>query len=413
MTNDESNQNAPMTNDRIATQRFFVIWSFGFVATATRLRRDSSRHGGCWRTFWFRVSGFRALLLFLAPCILLPRAALAQQSPPRGLAATPSQVNGNEITTDQQHAVTRGLDFLASRQAPDGSYGGGGGYGATAAITSLAGLAFMADGNLPGRGKYGDIVRKAEEFVIHNQQESGLFTASATQGEMYSHGFSTLFIAEIYGMTGDDDVKEHLQKAVRLIERCQNSEGGWRYQPAPVDADISVTICQVMALRAARDAGIKVDADVVQKAIGYVRRCQNSDGGFSYQAHGGESGFARTAAGTAALYYAGVFQDNAVTRGLDYLSRSIPTPDQPGPEDRGNFFFYGNYYAVQAMFLAGGKYWQDWYPGIRDVLIARQSPDSGSWEGEVDADYCTAMALIILQMPNRYLPVFNGKGPGS
>jgi hypothetical protein len=65
------------------------------------------------------------------------------------------------------------------------------------------------------------------------------------------------------------------------------------------------------------------------------------------------------------------------------------------------------------MFLAGGKYWTDWYPGIRDVLIARQTPDSGRWEGEVDPDYCTAMALIILQMPNRYLPVFNGKGPGS
>src|SRR5208282_1603029 len=94
------------------------------------------------------------------------------------LADQPSQVNGSEITPDQQRAVARGLDYLASRQAADGSYGGGGGYGATAAITSLAGLAFMADGNLPGRGKYGDIVRKAEEFVLHNQQESGLFTAS-------------------------------------------------------------------------------------------------------------------------------------------------------------------------------------------------------------------------------------------
>jgi hypothetical protein len=364
-------------------------------------------------SFVIRHSNLIALIILFV--FLSPIPATAQETPSSNskLAPQANQVTGNEITADQQRAVTRGLEYLASRQGPDGSYGTGGGYGATAAITSLSGLAFMADGNLPGRGKYGDVVRKAEEFVIHNQQESGLFTASSTQGEMYSHGFSTLFIAEIYGMTGDDDVKEHLQKAVRLIERCQNPEGGWRYQPAPVDADISVTICQVMALRAARDAGIKVDADVVQKAIGYVRRCQNTDGGFSYQAHGGESGFARTAAGTAALYYAGVFQDNAVTRGLDYLARSVPTPDQPGPEDRGNFFFYGNYYAVQAMFLAGGKYWTDWYPGIRDVLIARQIPDSGSWEGEVDPDYCTAMALIILQMPNRYLPVFNGKGPGS
>jgi squalene-hopene cyclase-like protein/prenyltransferase/squalene oxidase-like repeat protein len=338
---------------------------------------------------------------------------MGDDSQPARLADQPGQVNGDELTPAAVQAIDLGLKYLSTRQTADGSFGNGGGYGATAAITSLCGLAFMADGNLPGRGKYGEIVRKAEQFIVQNQQESGLFTSSQTQGEMYSHGFSTLFIAEIYGMTGDDEVKEHLEKAVRLIERCQNSEGGWRYQPAPVDADISVTICQVMALRAARDAGIKVDGDVIEKAVAYVRRCQNPDGGFSYQAHGGESGFARTAAGTAALYYAGVFQDNAVTHGLDYLCHFLPSANHPAGDEIGRFFFYGNYYAVQAMFLAGGKYWADWYPGIRDDLISKQIPDEGRWDGEVDTDYCTAMALIILQMPHRYLPVFNGKGPGS
>jgi hypothetical protein len=329
-----------------------------------------------------------------------------------GLAAQPSQVNGSEITPEQQRAVTRGLEYLAGRQTPDGSWGNDGGYGATAAITALSGLAFMANGNLPGRGKYGDKVGKALDFITRNQQESGLFSANATQGEMYSHGFATLFVAEVYGMTADDQIKENLQKAVRLIERCQNPAGGWRYQPMPVDADISVTICQVMALRAARDAGIKVDASVVQKAVGYVRRCQNPDGGFSYQDNGGASGFARTAAGTASLYYAGIFQDKAVTRGLDFLAHFTPGGNR-GDED--GHFFYGQYYAVQAMFLAGGKYWADWYPAIRGLLIERQNREQGGWDGEneVNVDYCTAMALIILQMPNRYLPVFNGKGPGS
>ncbi len=253
-------------------------------------------------------------------------------------------------------------------------------------------------------------MRKAVDFIVRNQQESGLFTTSASQGEMYSHGFATLFIGEVYGMSGDDQIKENLQKAVRLIERCQNPEGGWRYQPAPVDADISVTICQIMALRSARDAGIKTDAGVMDKALAYVKKCQNSDGGFSYQAIGGESGFARTAAGTASLYYAGRFEDQGVARGLEYLSRFLPGRDQV---DEQGHFFYGQYYAVQAMFLAGGKYWSDWYPAIRELLVSRQNRSTGDWEGEVDPDYCTAMALIILQMPNRYLPVFNGKGPGS
>jgi prenyltransferase beta subunit len=317
----------------------------------------------------------------------------------------------NEITSEQQIAVEKGLEYLAARQNNEGSFGNSGAYGATAAITALSGIAFMADGNLPGRGKYGDNVRKAVDFIVRNQQESGLFTTSASQGEMYSHGFATLFIGEVYGMTGDDQIKENLQRAVRLIERCQNGEGGWRYQPAPVDADISVTICQIMALRSARDAGIKTDAAVMERALAYVKKCQNLDGGFSYQAtNNGESGFARTAAGTASLYYAGKFEDNAVTRGLDYLARYIPGRDQV---DEQGHFFYGQYYAVQAMFLAGGKYWGEWYPAIRELLVSRQNKTLGNWEGEVDSDYCTAMALIILQMPNRYLPVFNGKGPGS
>ena len=102
-------------------------------------------------------------------------------------------------------------------------------------------------------------------------QESGLIAADNSHGPMYGHGFATLFLGEVYGMTGDDDVKEKLQKAVRLIQNTQNKEGGWRYQPVPYDADISVTITEIMALRAARDAGIKVEKEVVDKAIGYVR----------------------------------------------------------------------------------------------------------------------------------------------
>jgi hypothetical protein len=65
------------------------------------------------------------------------------------------------------------------------------------------------------------------------------------------------------------------------------------------------------------------------------------------------------------------------------------------------------------MFLAGGDYWAKWYPAIRDQLIARQTHSTGGWSGDVTDEYATALALIILQMPHRYLPVFHGKGPGA
>jgi len=351
-----------------------------------------------------------AVLASLAGVVMVrPACAAAVRALGDEAALRANRVIGNEITEGQRAAVERGLSNLASRQRRDGSFAGYGAQG-HAGITALAGLAFMSGGSLPERGQYGQQVQKCLDFVLASCQESGLICSDTTSGPMYGHGFATLFLGEVFGMTRDEDIKEKLQKAVRLLQRAQSREGGWRYQPVPLDADISVTIACVMGLRAARDAGIKVEKSVIDAAIGYVRSCQNPDGGFSYTAHGSGSGFARTAAGVASLYYAGVFEGNEVKRGLAYLKQQVSTPMVANSD---GYFFYGHYYACQAMFLAGGEYWATYYPAIRELLIARQNRTTGGWTGEAGEDYATAMALIILQMPNRYLPVFHGKGAGG
>jgi hypothetical protein len=342
---------------------------------------------------------------------------LFAQNPPAGAgggggggdAAASGPLKGDEITPAQQACVERGLEALARRQQADGSFSG-----RHAGISALCGLAFMQAGNLPGRGKYGQTVQKTVDFVLASCQESGLISADQNSPPMYGHGFATLFLAEVYGMTGDQRVKERLQKAVKLIQQTQNPQGGWRYMPVPYDADISVTICQIMALRAARDAGIKVEKEVIDKALDYVRKCQNPDGGFSYVLNmggGGGSGFARSAAGLASLYYAGIYEGDDVNRALKYLIKFLPAKGRAAADD--GHYYYGHYYAVQAMFLAGGDNWAKWYPGIREQLIQRQNKQTGLWTGDYSEDYASAMALIILQMPNRYLPVYAGKGPGS
>ncbi len=316
---------------------------------------------------------------------------------------------GTEINDAQRAAVERGLEALAKRQTKDGSFGEQ--MGRHVGITSICAMAFMQAGNMPGRGKYGPVVEKALNFVLNSTQESGLISGDSFSPPMYGHGFAATFMAECYGMTGDERVKEKLQKSIKLIQKSQNDQGGWRYQPAPVDADISVTICQIMALRAARDAGIKVEKEVIDKAIQYVLKCQNADGGFSYVLNqgggGGGSGFARSGAGLAALYYAGASDLKAIPKGLDYLRKF-----KPGKAPNEGNYFYGHYYAVQAMYLAGGKDWENWYPMIRDDLIKKQTK-SGMWTGDNTEEYATGMALLIIQMPNRYLPVYSGKGPGS
>src|SRR5262249_23823779 len=156
-------------------------------------------------------------------------------------------------------AIASGLAWLARTQNDDGSFGSGT-YRGNIAVTSVAGLAFLSAGSSPGRGPYGAPIDKALAYVMQNTSPSGFIAVpgSAPHGPMYSHGFGTLFLAEAYGMTHRPELREKLQKAVRLILDTQNNEGGWRYQPVRHDADLSVTICQINALRAARNAGLFV-----------------------------------------------------------------------------------------------------------------------------------------------------------
>lgn len=306
----------------------------------------------------------------------------------------------SEITIELKKSVERGLHWLAQQQSEDGSYGSLSHYGPHVGITGLAGMAFLSEGNSPGRGRYGHVVDKALSFILSHSSESGLLAAETSHGPMYGHGFATLFLAEVYGMTSRLDTRETLRRAIRLIVNTQNEEGGWRYQPVRNDADLSVTICQIMALRAARNAGIYVDKTVIDKAIEYVKASQNPDGGFRYMINSGGSAFARSAAGVAALQYAGIYGGEEIERGLEYIKRFTPPKEQTV-----GHFFYGHYYGAQAMFLAGDQYWQKWWPAIREELLRKQSPE-GFWRGQAGQEYGTAMAMIILQMPNRLIPIF-------
>ncbi|MHC4963514.1 MAG: prenyltransferase/squalene oxidase repeat-containing protein [Planctomycetota bacterium] len=284
-----------------------------------------------------------------------------------------------EFTAALHGAVSRGFVYLKSQQNIDGSVGdrGRGRYGKHVGITSLCALAWMSD---------------------------GLLAADTSHGPMYGHGFAALFLGEIYGMNRDDKrVRDALVKAVDLIIGTQNDEGGWRYNPVPYDADISVTICQIMALRSARNAGIKVPKQTIDRAVEYVHRCQNADGGFKYMLQAGGSAWPRTAGGVSSLFYAGIYHDDSITRALDYLMRNA----LPGRRTAGQaHYYYGHYYAVQAMYLAGGEYWEKWWPAIRDELLAKQASNGGWLDHHAGGAYATGMSLIILQMPKRYLPIF-------
>ncbi len=302
-----------------------------------------------------------------------------------------------------QDAIDRGLAYLASRQLDDGALATSG-YGRNAAVCALSGLAWLAGGSTPDRGPYGQQLTRVTNYLVEHTLESGFINVddARSHGPMYAHGFATLYLAEVYGMSGRQDLRDKLEAAVELIVRTQNAEGGWRYQPRRDDADLSVTICQVMALRAARNAGLHVPGETIDRCVDYVKRSQNADGGFRYMLAGGGSAFPRSAAGIVALTSAGIYEGPEIERGLAYLDRFVSGDRVIGADAH---FFYGHYYAVQAMWQTGGPRWQRWYPAIRDQLVERQQAD-GRWRDAICPEYGTAMACIILQMPNNSVPIF-------
>lgn len=364
----------------------------------------------CGPSFWFNgLNGqpqlAACLVILLTLSFLNGSEAVAQSGAGRSFESV-----GNEFITPQtQKAIEKGIVFLSRNQQNDGSFGSGGRFRSNVAVTSLAGMAFLSAGHVPGRGPYGKNLDRAIDNILANTKPSGFIkregSGNSDHGPMYGHGFATLFLAEIYGMTQKNEVRDALKSATQLIINSQNKEGGWRYEPTGTDADVSVTVCQMMALRAARNCGIAVPKTTVDRCVEYVKKCQNSDGGFRYQLYGNRSSdFPRSAGGVVVLYNAGVVDGRDLQRGLEYLSVFRPRGDSPKNDPH---YFYGQYYAAQAMWHAGDDYWRQWYPAIRDELLIRQLPADGSWfDPHINVEYGTAMACLILQMPNNVLPIF-------
>lgn len=305
-----------------------------------------------------------------------------------------------KIDEGSQTACERALRWLASKQNSDGSWSDGA-YAHNTAITSFALLAFMAQGHLPNQGLYGPEVAKGARFLMAASRPNDGYVVGARGGNMYCHAMATLALGELYGSTGDDSIRPVLKKAVDLIVRCQNPQGGWRYNPVPADADISVTIMTVMALRSAKNGGLHVPDTTMKKAIDYIESCYNPKiGGFSYQRGGYNPGMARTAAGLCVLFLSGRYKAEQIPKGVEYLKQNFKAREH---------FYYGHYYAAHAMHQVGGKEWEDWYAKTVQHFLPQQAAD-GSWSKVESRSpgpvYQTSIVTIILSVPAHYLPIF-------
>ena len=319
-------------------------------------------------------------------------------------AEQPTVPDREPSTFALQKAVDRGLRSLARRQRGNGSWHTPP-FEGSVGLVALATLAFMAEGHLPTEGEYQDNVRRGIQFVLNQRQPEGLLGSGRQQ--MYNHGLATLLLAEALGTTGNTrteaSVDAALNAAVRLIVRCQATDGGWDYHARPSSHDTSLSVMQLMALRAAGNCGVEIPPHVIERGLQYVEANFNrKQGGFAYRRHGPPK-YTMTAAGVVSMQVSGrlAATDGHVRRGLEYLvtRKAELVPGQ-------KHYYYGLYYAGQAAFQAGGKVWQTLFPQLARELLQEQRPQ-GYWQGQGEGPImATSIAVIVLSARKRYLPIY-------
>lgn len=286
----------------------------------------------------------------------------------------------------------KGVRYLIQSQSEAGAFNEG--LGNEAGVVSFALLSVLA-ADIEGREDIGLFKQKCLKYVLSRQNSVTGYIGNS----MYNHGFATLALAESYGHVSYPGLGKKLQKAVQLIINAQeqNPKGAWRYTPESVDADSTVTGCQIVALLAARNAGLSVPEDAIEKGLAYLESCRAKDGSYGYtDANNGKTTL--TAIGLLAHFLAKNEPTEKSEKSLNYLKKRLNYRDQQYP-------FYFEYYMSQALFQASPETWEEWNRKNIRYLKIIQAAD-GSWKGNLGQTYSTSAALLSLALNYRYMPIY-------
>jgi hypothetical protein len=363
------------------------------------------------------------------PDARFPAPALQFKNDFAGRATGPKGKNlgaqgGNEAS---ERAVKLGLQWLASRQSANGSWSfhhgndnPGGLAECTSAATGLAVLAFLGAGHTQrlgkGQSEYRNNVNRGINFLIGHVKrgpDGGDLRGKVVSNEgMYAHAIATLALCEALAMTKDGKLRSPAQQAIDFIVSAQDKNGGgWRYKPRE-PGDTTVTGWQIMALKSAKAAELKVPDEVVQKAQKFLDSVSTVGGSqYAYTAGGGPGTPAITAIGLLCRMYLGWTPEiPALEKGVDYLSETGPSPNN----------LYYNYYATQVLHHWGGEPWSKWNDVMRDQLVDTQVQEgdaAGSWgptgdhgSGPGGRLYQTTLSVMTLEVYYRYMPMYRHPG---
>ncbi|MBL8860001.1 MAG: hypothetical protein JNL28_15945 [Planctomycetes bacterium] len=336
-------------------------------------------------------------------------------------------------------ALVRGIDWLAAAQNADGSLpatglktragaspatNDGAGSFAPVAVTALSTLALLASGSEPERGPHGRETARAVDWLVaranldaQSERRGYIALDGDALSRMHGHGYAALALAQAFAMSPKTErgarIEAALTAAITCIQGSQSVDGGWWYEPkSGLQHENSITICAVQALRAAHGAGLKVDAQTIERAIDYVSRTQKPDGSFRYGLGDPKSSVALTAAAIATLNASGKYGGKVIDDGYDWIFRRLAARSarELGSVDVDDFIicpFYERVCLGQALWQhPDNRVFDDWWNTEIAGLLVTQKRD-GSWEDPRYGDvYATAMNCLLLALPEGLLPIF-------
>lgn len=315
--------------------------------------------------------------------------------------------NAQESVDD---VVRNGLDFLASTQKRQGYWEANQGQ-YRVAMTALAGTALLAEGSTTTTGRYSSRIGLAVDYLLSMSRTNGLIGQREDFHYTYGHGFSMLFLSQVYGEEEDarrrEEIRDVLTRAVQFCADAQTSKGGWGYVSAKEGSDFdegSTCITQVQGLRACRNAGIPVPREIIDRAKDYIEQCTTSHGGVEYSIRGGGARPPITAAALAAMMNAGEYDTELTKRMREYCRRTI-WPGKSVDSTNGHWHYMHFYYS-QVIYRSGGEDWDLYRKALNEKLIREFQPGAGWSDQQVGAVYTTALNCIMLQLEKGFLPIY-------
>jgi len=317
------------------------------------------------------------------------------------------------ITAGERAAVTRGLKWLASKQAADGSWPAHKAGSDRCGVTGLAVLALLASGSDEAAGSYRGNVVKALAWISGRQTAGGRIGKKGDfpygEGDYWSHAVSGLALAEAAGMQKGSKFKVAASRAFDYSLRTyQLKYSGWSTKPGG-KSNTTASAWFVMQAAAAKATGVKVPGMAFHGTMMHLMQVKGKDGMCSDARRGKATKLASAAAAFAKVQMGAIGKSAAGDKTMRYLVGNLPQVSGDGGEFDWSYVLFGS----SACFHADPSLWKKWHPAMAKALLGMQvgkGRGAGSWpalgkEGKYGGSVCTtAMAVLCLQAYCRYVP---------